>query len=69
MKNIENDPYFYFDHSYYAEPRNKAIVAGVTDYGVSFASMLYKDNIYAVQFHPERSQNLGLKMVENFIRL
>lgn len=69
MKNIENDPYFYFDHSYYAEPRNKAIVAGVTDYGVSFASMLYRDNIYAVQFHPERSQNLGLKMVENFIRL
>lgn len=69
MKNIENDPYFYFDHSYYAEPRNKAIVAGVTDYGVSFASMLYRDNIYAVQFHPERSQDLGLKMVENFIRL
>jgi len=44
-------------------------VAATTDYGVSFASMLHKDNIYAVQFHPERSQELGLKLLKNFIRL
>jgi len=67
--NIEDNSYFYFDHSYYAAPEDKSIVAGTTDYGVSFTSMINKENIYGVQFHPERSQALGLKMLENFIKL
>lgn len=66
---IEEGSHFYFDHSYYAEPKDGNIVAATTDYGVNFASMLHRDNIYAVQFHPERSQGLGLKLLENFIKL
>jgi len=66
---IKDGSYFYFDHSYDAEPDDKSVVAATTDYGVSFASMLHKDNIYAVQFHPERSQESGLKLLKNFIQL
>ncbi len=66
---IKDGSYFYFDHSYYAEPDDKSVVAATTDYGVNFASMLHKDNIYAVQFHPEKSQELGLKLLKNFIKL
>jgi glutamine amidotransferase len=66
---IKNESYFYFDHSYYAEPVDKSVVQATTDYGVNFASMCRKDNIYAVQFHPERSQGLGLKFLKNFINL
>lgn len=69
LKGIENDSYFYFDHSYYVEPSEDNIVAGVTDYGIDFASMIWKDNIFAVQFHPEKSQEIGLKMLKNFIDL
>jgi len=68
-KGVENDSYFYFDHSYYADPSDKAVVTGITDYGVKFASAVRKDNMYAVQFHPERSQDLGLKILENFLKL
>ena len=66
---IKSDAYFYFDHSYYGDPEDKNIIAGTTDYGVTFASMISKDNIWATQFHPERSQTLGLKLLENFIKL
>lgn len=66
---IKDGSYFYFDHSYYAEPKDKSVVAATTDYGLDFASMICKDNIYAVQFHPERSQDLGLRLSENFINL
>lgn len=69
MEDIENNSFFYFDHSYYGEPEDKDIVAATTDYGISFGSMLHRDNIYAVQFHPERSQSLGLKLLKNFIGL
>ncbi|UCD54905.1 MAG: imidazole glycerol phosphate synthase subunit HisH [Candidatus Omnitrophota bacterium] len=66
---LADGSYFYFDHSYYVEPENKDIVAATTNYGRDFASFICKDNIFAVQFHPERSQELGLKLLENFIRL
>jgi len=66
---IKDDSYFYFDHSYYGDPEDKSIIAATTEYGANFASMINKDNIYAVQFHPERSQALGLAMLENFIKL
>lgn len=59
----------YFVHSYYAAPKDKAIIATATDYGIEFASMVRRDNIYATQFHPEKSQRLGMKMLENFVRL
>ena len=68
-KGVKNNSYFYFDHSYYGIPEDKSIIAGSTDYGVTFGSMLCKDNIYAAQFHPERSQNLGLKILENFVNI
>lgn len=66
---IKNGSYFYFDHSYYADAKEKEIEEATTDYGGNFTSMISKDNIYAVQFHPERSQALGLKLLENFIKL
>jgi len=59
---------FYFVHSYYADPEEAAIVAGETDYGVSFPSVIIKGNIVATQFHPEKSGDLGLKMYENFLK-
>ena len=66
---IKDESYFYFDHSYYVLPQDKSIIAGTTEYGLDFTSMIAKDKIYGVQFHPERSQDLGLKVLENFIKL
>jgi len=66
---IKNGAYFYFVHSYYAAPADESLIAATTDYGVNFTSMIQRDNIYAVQFHPERSQEIGLKFLENFIKL
>jgi imidazole glycerol-phosphate synthase subunit HisH len=59
----------YFVHSYYCKPANESVVCGTTDYGIEFCSMLWKDNVYATQFHPEKSQAVGLKMLENFVKL
>lgn len=64
---IAQDSYFYFVHSYYVEPRDAAVVAATTDYGVSFAAALARGNIFAVQFHPEKSQQAGLKLLANFL--
>ena len=69
LKGIAGDSYFYFVHSYYVRPQENDIVAATTDYGVDFASMIWKDNLFAVQFHPEKSQGNGLKMLKNFIDL
>lgn len=66
-KNIAQDSRFYFVHSYHAHPANPADVAGVTEYGLSFASAVGKDNIFAVQCHPEKSQHAGLQLLENFL--
>lgn len=63
---ISNNSFFYFVHSYYVSPEDKNIVAGITDYGITFTSMIWKDNIIATQFHPEKSQNVGLKLLKNF---
>jgi len=59
--------YFYFAHSYYAAPADKAVMAGRTDYGGPFASSIASGNILATQFHPEKSQAVGLAMLENFV--
>ena len=68
---IEDNAYFYFVHSYYVVPEDKSIIAGTTDYNGSFTSMIWKDNVVATQFHPEKSQGLGLRILQgfgNFIR-
>ena len=69
FEGLPQGAYVYFDHSYYADPEDDSIVAAETDYGVRFASSLRRDNVYATQFHPEKSQKWGLKMLENFGRL
>jgi glutamine amidotransferase len=69
FKGIEDNSYFYFVHSYYCENKDKSLTAGATEYGLSYTSALWKDNIFAVQFHPERSQKNGIKMLENFTKL
>jgi imidazole glycerol-phosphate synthase subunit HisH len=65
--NIPNESFFYFVHSYFVEPSNKLNILSTTSYNLDFASALYKDNIAAVQFHPEKSSKMGLKLLENFI--
>ncbi len=60
---------FYFVHSYYAEPQYGSVVAGTTEYGVSFCSALVSGNLMATQFHPEKSGENGLKMYENFLKI
>ena len=67
--NIRNGSYFYFVHSYYCEPKDKNIVLTKTRYGVDFASSIHKDNIWALQFHAEKSQKGGLKVFSNFLKL
>ena len=56
---IEDKSYFYFVHSFYVVPEDKDIIAGTTEYGVNFTAMVWKDNVFAMQFHPEKSQNWG----------
>jgi glutamine amidotransferase len=60
---------FYFVHSYCAEPRDLAVVAGTTDYGIPFCSALARGNLIATQFHPEKSGENGLRMYENFLKM
>ena len=69
LKNIPDNSFFYFCHSYYAAPQDKNIIAATTDYGLEFASAIRKDNLFACQFHPEKSQSLGLKLLKNFVEL
>lgn len=66
---VESDSYFYFVHSYYADPDNEDIIVGRTDYGVDFCSAVAWDNVAAMQFHPEKSGTTGLKIYRNFIEL
>lgn len=68
FKDIPDNSYFYFVHAYYVEPEDKEIVIGTTEYGKDFVSVINKDNIWGVQFHPEKSASLGLKILENFCR-
>ena len=63
---IENGSFFYLVHSYYVCPTDEAIIAGKTEYGIDYCSCVWKDNIFATQFHPEKSQAVGLRMLKNF---
>jgi glutamine amidotransferase len=66
-KGIADDSYFYFVHSYHVVPENAAHTAGVTDYGGPFTCAVAKDNIFATQFHPEKSAAAGLQLYKNFV--
>ncbi len=64
---IPQDSRFYFVHSYYLQPAAAPIVAGKTHYGIDFAAAIAQDNIFAVQFHPEKSAHAGLRLLANFV--
>ena len=66
---VGDAPYFYFVHSYYVVPEDQNMIATVTNYGVEFVSGIQHKNIYAFQFHPEKSQTLGLSILERFSNL
>jgi glutamine amidotransferase len=66
---IDEGAYFYFVHSYYVRPREDALVGTVTDYGGPFCSSIWRGNLFAVQFHPEKSQDAGLRLLKNFAEL
>lgn len=66
LNGIQDKAYFYFVHSFYVVPEDDSIVSTTTEYGLDFVSMIWKDNIFAVQFHPEKSQRMGLGILENF---
>ncbi len=62
-------PYFYYVHSYYPEPEDTAVVAATTHYGSTFAAAVCRGRLIATQFHPEKSQQLGLRLLSNFLSL
>ncbi len=69
LKGIPDNSYVYFCHSYYPQPKDRENAAATTDYGIEFASVVWQDNIFGVQFHPEKSQVIGLQILKNFIKL
>lgn len=66
FEGIDDRSFFYLVHSYYVLPNDASIVAGRTDYGIEYCSSVWKDNVFATQFHPEKSQAVGLRMLRNF---
>ena len=69
LQGIESGSHFYFVHSYYPKPKDESIVATRTEYGVNFTSAVWRDNVFATQFHPEKSQKFGLQLLTNFVNL
>lgn len=69
FKGIASGSYAYFVHSFYPQPADENIIASRTDYGVSFASAVWRGNVFATQFHPEKSQEIGMQMLRNFIEM
>jgi imidazole glycerol-phosphate synthase subunit HisH len=67
-RNIAENLVFYFVHSYHFIPENDSIVTGLCDYAGGFAAMIESENIFATQFHPEKSHNVGLQLIENFLK-
>ncbi|NKB80955.1 MAG: imidazole glycerol phosphate synthase subunit HisH [Nitrospirales bacterium] len=66
LQGIESETHMYFVHSYYVEPTDPDVSCTTTDYGIPFTSSIVKENIFASQFHPEKSQRLGLQLLRNF---
>jgi len=69
LEGIKEGTYFYFVHSYYVAPRDREAIATETDYGGNFCSMIWRGNMFATQFHPEKSQSDGLRILKNFAEL
>ena len=69
LRNVPDNSYMYFVHSYYVKPKDKAVILTTTDYGIGFVSGVCKDNIYGFQFHPEKSQDIGLRILKNFVNI
>ena len=69
LAGINDGDFFYFVHSYYCVPEDERVIAATTDYGVDMAAVVEKNNIYAVQFHPEKSSKKGLKILKNFVEM
>lgn len=68
LNNVKND-YMYFVHSYYISPSDKKIIAATVNYGIDVPAVVFKENIFATQFHPEKSGPVGLQILKNFIEL
>jgi glutamine amidotransferase len=69
LRGIDDGAFVYFVHSYYVVPGDPSLTATTTEYGVDFTSAIARDNVFATQYHPEKSQAVGLKILENFGRL
>lgn len=69
LKDVPDNSYVYFCHSYYPDPKDGSVIAATTDYGIDFASVICRENVYGIQFHPEKSQETGLQILKNFITL
>jgi glutamine amidotransferase len=69
LEGVKDGSYVYFVHSYYPQPTDSGVVVATTEYGVRFASMVAKKNLFATQFHPEKSSKTGLTMLKNFVRI
>ena len=69
FEGVDDDCNVYFVHSYYVAPDDSSVIATTTDYGIEFCSSVWKDNIVATQFHPEKSQAIGLQILKNFAEL
>lgn len=69
FEGIDEGSHFYFVHSYYVVPDDDAVIAGQTEHGTKFCSAITRGNLFATQFHPEKSQSIGLKLLKNFANL
>lgn len=69
LRDVADGSYAFFVHSYYCAPRDRSLVLATTDYGIEFASVVGRGNVFGAQFHPEKSQAVGLRMLENFARI
>ncbi len=69
FEGVADNSNFYFVHSYYADPNERSVVLGQTDYGLTFCSAIARDHLIATQFHPEKSGESGLRLYDNFVKL
>ena len=67
LNDINSGAYVYFNHSYYCQPTDRTDVIAETDYGIRYACAVRRENIFGVQFHPEKSQTVGLQILKNFL--
>jgi len=69
LAGIPPEAHFYFVHSYYVVPEDESVIAATSEHGVEFCAMIRRGNLFATQFHPEKSQRVGLKLLDNFARM